>query len=51
MTADYAMRAGELVVALEDALEMQQVIIDGMKDSLLAYTEFLTAQVKQYGEA
>ena len=47
MKADDAIRANELVTALQEGLEMQAEILEGLHASLQAYSNFLTEQVRE----
>lgn len=46
MKVEDAIQANELVTALQDGLEMQRVILEGLRDSLQEYNDFLTMQIR-----
>ncbi len=46
MKVEDAIRANELVTAVQDGLEMQRVILEGLRDSLQEYNDFLTMQIR-----
>ena len=46
MKIDDAIRANELVTALQDGIEMQRTILEGLRDSLQEYNDFLAMQIR-----
>lgn len=46
MKVNDAIKANELVTALQDGIEMQRVILEGLRDSLQEYNDFLAMQIR-----
>lgn len=43
-------KANELVESLERGIEMQQELLNGLRDSLVEYQDFLLAEMKRLSE-
>jgi hypothetical protein len=46
MKVEDAIKANELVTALQNGIEMQRVILEGLRDSLQEYNDFLAMQIR-----
>lgn len=47
LTVEYLQKANELFKSLEEGLELQQEIIDGLKKSLEEYGEFMAQLIEE----
>lgn len=46
MKIEDAIKANELVTALQDGIEMQREILEGLRESLQEYNDFLAMQIR-----